>query len=341
MVRSEIGSEFWEIPLKKSGEDRMIPENASWFLSGRTALSFIIEDILLHRVFHTVALPSLCCHTMIEPFVQRGVEVQFYPVYPDDKGQLVQDLSQVRDCDGLLILDYFGYIRSVERDTFDGVIIRDVTHSLFCGVSEDADYVFGSLRKWAGFWTGGFAWKKDGTFFDISSGKTNADYVSLRQQAMEKKQQYIQGERNDKRYLELFAQAEELLDANQTIYAAAQKDIDAAQRIDVEYLRCRRRENAAVLLKNLGEFALFPELCEKDCPLTVPILVPDGKRDALRKYLIDREIYCPIHWPISELHQLDEQTKKFYQNELSLVCDQRYSVVDMERLSAVVWEFLG
>lgn len=52
-----------------------------------------------------------------------------------------------------------------------------------------------------------------------------------------------------------------------------------------------------------------------------------GDRDALRKYLIDNGIYCPIHWP-----EVMGATIGVRENELSLICDQRYSEGDMQAI---------
>lgn len=328
---SEIGSEFWEIPVC-SKENDTIPQRALWFGSGRMAERFVIEDIKKQRPFRSVAMPSWCCHTMIEPFVRNGVEVHFYPVYPDENGRLRQDLSQIPPCDGLFLVDYFGYSAETAIPAFTGSIIRDVTHSLFSGAKNDADYVFGSLRKWAGFWTGGYAWKNDGDFQCNASTQTNDAYVVLRRQAMEEKFQYLSGQRENKGYLSVFSQAEEMLELQTDIYTAADEDISAARQLNVELLCNRRRRNAEILLEAVGEMALFPELRAADCPLFVPILVPDRKRDAFRRHLIQQEIYCPVHWPVSEYHRLTPQTEKLYREELSLVCDQRYTENDMDRI---------
>ena len=87
--------------------------------------------------------------------------------------------------------------------------------------------------------------------------------------------------------------------------------------------------------------ALFPRLGERDCPLFVPILVPGGRRDALRRFLIEQDIYCPVHWPTSSFHRLTEVERRVYDEELSLVCDQRYGETDMERVLQAVEEFFG
>lgn len=346
MKRSEIGGEFWNIPQTEKPphqgiklEKSLFPESTSWFLSGRAALSCIIDDIRKTRPFRSVALPSWCCHSMIEPFLQRGVSVRFYPVYPDASGGLVQGLSEVFECDALVLMEYFGYKRSTIFSGFSGITIRDTTHSLFCSPCNDTDYTFGSLRKWAGFWTGGYAWKREGQFAPPNVLSTDEKYVHLRQIAMDEKRAYLQGERKEKKHLQLFAEAEAYLDAG--IFAgAAERDVTAAQHIDVDTLRYRRRENAVALLEAMKPYALFPELETEDCPLFVPVLIPNEHRNALRQSLINEEIYCPIHWPISSQHTLTKQTARLYEEELSLVCDQRYDLSDMERFVKVLRKYL-
>ena len=70
-------------------------------------------------------------------------------------------------------------------------------------------------------------------------------------------------------------------------------------------------------------------------------MVKDGKRDALRSYLLSRDIYCPVHWPLSEQHVgLSERAKEIYAEELSLVCDQRYKDEDMERTVQEIQKFM-
>lgn len=337
MKKLEIGSDFWDVPL--SNEVIRFPPQAAWFVSGRAALSFIIEDIQAGQPLHSAALPSWCCHTMIEPFLTHGVKVLFYPVYPAPNGGLVKDLSQLPPCDALLWLDYFGYTAQDSCPDFDGIMIQDVTHSVFSSPpSKDADYIFGSLRKWAGFLTAGYAWKQNSKFQIIPPTETDMHYVALRRKAMEEKQAYLQGKRANKEYLTIFAEAETLLDG--LCSGAAMQDIEAANHFDISAVRTKRRENAAVLLEAVSNMALFPNLEKGDCPLFVPVRIPAGKRDALRKYLISHEIYCPVHWPRSPLHQIGKLERKIYEEELSLVCDQRYGTGDMERIVNTIRDFL-
>ena len=333
----EIGSEFWDVPVIEKSRP-LFPDTVQWFLSGRSALQAILREL---KGAGSAALPSWCCDSMIRPFVDAGLDVRFYPVY--FRRGLVQELRT--DCDVLLLMDYFGYTPpKPELSGFGGIVIRDLTHSLFSASCTDADYYFGSLRKWAGFWTGGYAWTRDGRALPVAN-EGDQGYTALRRTAMELKNSYI-GQTplsdgtvvRDKAYLQVFGQAEDRLETAR-IAPADPRDIRLACRLDEASIRTRRRANARILMDALKPWLIFPELKDTDCPMFVPVLVPDGQRDALRRFLIGRDIYCPVHWPVSALHRLDERERFLYDHELSLVCDQRYSSGDMDRLADTVRQF--
>lgn len=327
MIRSEIGSEFWDVPVSNNVND-LFPRNTQWYLSGRSALSAILKS----NKIKTVALPSWCCDSMIKPFIDSGIRVKFY--YTDGVRQQIFDT----DCDAVLLMDYFGYSGySSVPDGYCGIVIRDVTHSLFSEIKMDADYYYGSLRKWCGVYSGGFAWSKRG--FIERAVESKEEIVELRRQAMKKKSDYIYGRLISKQYLDIFSEGEKYLDRLVGAYKAASEDIDRIKHLDIDFIRRKRRENATVLMEGLRPYCIFQELKDGDCPLYVPIMVK--QRDELRKWLISNEIYCPIHWPLTTMHSFDHSLKEIYYSELSLICDQRYQIDDMKRIVNAVKEGLN
>ena len=330
--QKEIGSEFWDVSI---GEDNSIfPESTQWFLAGRCALKAIIKELKNCR---TVAMPSWCCDSIVKPFVDAGMVVRFYPVHYDK--ELHQELSF--DCDVLFVMDYFGYTSPIlDLGSYKGIVIRDLTHSIFSATYSDADYYFGSLRKWCGIWTGGYAWTKDKHPL-LMEQIDDSGYIILRKKAMQLKNSYIHGWGvNDKEYLNVFNEAEKILEKI-GIAAAAERDVMLATKIDVGFISERRRANAKVLRKAFPDWLILRELKDTDCPMFVQIIVPNGRRDELRNFLIKNDIYCPIHWPVSEYHKLNKKEKFLYDNELSLVCDQRYTEDDMRRMVKVIETFMG
>lgn len=327
----EIGSEFWNVPTQEE-KVKFFPQSTQWFLSGRSALKAIINEL---EGCKTVALPSWCCDSVIKPFCDAGFTVYFYSVWFDHKIHI--DLRF--DCDVLFVMDFFGYTtKPIDYGSYKGVVIRDITHSVFSLAYTDANYYFGSLRKWCGVWTGGYAYSKDG--HKINSLRTDdGGYAQLRKQAMEMKESYLKDESVGKAYLQMFEVAENLLE-QADVLPAHERDVQLANRIDVGFIIRQRRANAELLRNEFSQWLLFPQMQKADCPMFVPVLVPDGKRNVLRRYLCEHSIYCPVHWPISNYHQLTSQEQIIYDNELSLVCDQRYTVEDMDRIITVIRQFM-
>ncbi len=337
-MRSEIGSWFWDVPVIEK-ENQYFNGDIEWFQCGRHGLRAIAVE-LRNRGIASIALPSWCCETMITPFANSGIAVSFYPVTVDVDGNFHQDMTQV-NAQALLVMDYFGFQAGDAHvpKNYHGVVIRDTTHRPFTGGYNDARYYVGSLRKWAGFWTGGYALGIKGVQYRLMP--SDPMFSGRRSAAMQLKENYILGcKGNKENFLELFSSAEDELEKCQ-INAAHKRDIDCAKHLDVDLIRGKRRENAQILIDGLKDICIFKQIEGIDCPLFVPVIVPDGKRDNLKQYLTANDIYCPVHWSISSFHNLTDEERFVYDNELSLVCDQRYNVNDMQRIINVVKEFLG
>lgn len=102
--------------------------------------------------------------------------------------------------------------------------------------------------------------------------------------------------------------------------------------VNIQRQREIRRRNAHVLYQALeGQVRFLFTEDRMDCPLFVPVFLPQG-RDELRQRLIRERIYCPVHWPRPKA----ACSSNLYDAELSLVCDQRYTERDMERMAAVL-----
>ena len=331
----EIGSEFW---TKQGVLNTENADNEIYLLSGRTALRFIIDDICQTRNFCKVLLPSYCCESMIEPFLSVGIDVQFYSVHAD-----CIDYPYENDADAVLLIDFFGYINP-ENETIarhekkaGKTVIYDATHKLDGNLAVEAyaDYSFCSYRKWF-YCNFARAVKHDGAFC-CDQLRMNTRYIELRDRAAEKKEKYIEGLTAEKEeFLKLFSTAEEMLDNDYIGYSG---ELVA---FDIDEIISGRRENASYLLgelKKIPEIQLWKDMVgEEDVPLFVPILVDPLVRCDLRSALIKESVYCPIHWPVSSYHG---ECNELYGMELSLVCDQRYGIADMERIVSIIKSYFN
>lgn len=344
MKRDEIGSEFWERPSQK-GSYRCTELNQNskrWFISGRTALDYIIRDIIKKCGVFSVAMPSYYCYSMVEPFLRNGIsEIEFYDVVPSVEG--IHISSQIT-ADVVYVIDYFGVSSKQVRDIVyessqkGKIIICDLTQSVFCrnDYADMYDYAFCSYRKW--FFSNA-AVAVTNREFDIDySVKEDEFFTRIRLEAAQEKDDYIHCITSEKGYLEKYHKADVSLKDHYVGFTPNHDEVKYVTYVDDDFIVRRRRENAAFILQELKEcantqFRLFTDIIgENEVPLFVPILLDNSVRYNLREYLKQQNIYCPIHWPITEYHnQLTQKQKALYNNELSLVCDQRYSLADMQR----------
>ncbi len=340
--KKEIGSEYWltdsteeRAPVWERFSDGELFAEKEFYVSGRSALHGIISDVKKERECRTAYLPSYCCDSMVAPFLDHGMTVEFYSVIPDSG--ICSVIDERKKCDVVLTVDYFGY--GSERCPLpEAVHIHDVTHSLLSGsCRNDADYIFGSLRKWGAVAGAGFAAKRKGSFLVHPERGEHRAFLELRRRGYSLKADYIlKGEGEKSPFLDAFSSAEELLDEDYAGYAADADSLLQAEEIGA----CaeKRRENAKRLLAALGNLRcvtpIYGEVGEECVPLFVPVLVKDGKRDALRSFLIKNRVYCPVHWP-----RHSGLGGELYENELSLICDQRYGPDDMDRTAELITEF--
>lgn len=357
MGYSEIGSEFWgndgfyddkvkRTPIVFTGQMK-------GFMCGRTALDYIIRDAVVDMGLESVLLPSYCCHTMIEPFLKNGIRIRFYSVKIGEKGFL-RELPEPDKNEALYLMPYFGF---EDLDVYEKSQIKqwkfcilDNTHSCFIDSViqyEDLNikYVFASYRKWANIIGYAAAYKVGSDFRFLPEFVSSKTYLAIKEQACHKKKLYIEENSGNKdEFLHLYKEAERMLDVDYVDHAALEAGIAAYEQFNRVKMKKCRRENAKFLLRELGRLENvgipFTSIKKDDCPLFVPILLQEDLRNHLRAYLIEKGIFCPIHWPISPVHELGIEEKKIYRQELSIICDQRYDLSDMQKIIDYICGFL-
>lgn len=325
----EIGSEFHRV-LPDGGHGFSYPIPGSLVFSGRTAIETVLKEIAGAK---KAILPSYCCYSMIQPFQDMGIEIEFYPVNYE-KG-LKADVDIPETTDIIFWCNYFGFMVPMpDLSEFRGVIIEDVTHSLLSErpYHSQSHYLVASLRKWEPIHSGGYCAIINGKFHHEPTMTPSLEYVRLKAAAMELKKEYLSDFDKEKkpRFLSMFEESNQWLAEN---YSGLSIDLwskDYLSSVDMEEQRQIRRKNAKVLYEGLGEKAQFLfSLEDMDCPLFVPILLHNRKE--VRKILTSNQIYCPVHWP-----RPNGCDSNLYEQELSLICDQRYNEKDMERIVSVL-----
>lgn len=205
----------------------------------------------------------------------------------------------------------------------------------------NSDYVLASFRKWMAIPGGALASKMNNVFNIDLLTMIHGEYVNLRVKGMRLKDLYISYRQIDKKsFLQIFKDAEKILDKHYKGYTIDNLSLSIINEIDINEIRSKRIENANYLLEgfstNLNINPLYKSINMSDCPLFLPIIIRSGSRDIFKKHLSENNVYCPIHWPKSELHKLNKKSEFIYDHILSIICDQRYSHGDMNRIIEIL-----
>ena len=290
-------------------------------------------------------MPAWCCDSMLAPFVAHGIYVDFYDVVHTESTESTEIICHTDFTDHtdiFYVTNYFGYENSIPVETVKRykeqgcIVLYDRTHSFL--MENDpylalADYSFSSIRKWMGVIGGA-----------VVDGKNDCQlkpypHLECKEQAMRMKKAFIEGDTSiDKQdFLNLYSEFGHHLAEDYQNYEMDDLSYALYKTEDMSAMRRKRRENAKYLHENLQGVKFIGELTENVVPLFVPVFFETTEqRNAVRKKLIEAQIYCPIHWPKPTLVPADFEANKIYDTELSLICDQRYDLTDMERMVTLI-----
>lgn len=304
--------------------------------TGRSALTLVLADWRRRRPgATTVWLPHYVCPSVVDAARASGFRLARYDDLPGQEGVL----PPAGDDDIVLAVHYFGF----PNPAISGLgprrwaLIEDAVQAAYtAGIGATGDYVIASLRKWWPAPDGAVAGARN--TWAVAAGLLPPDeaFVSRRLAA-----KLLRGTvSSEDRFLGWIAGSEADLPPavprqvswlSETLLAVA----DAAE------AAARRRTNWIVLADGLaGVMPVFPDLPDGVVPLAFPVIVPGGRRDALRRHLAARAIFCPIHW--ADLIDPPPSARALADGILSLPVDQRYGAADMRRiLDALALFFAG
>lgn len=322
---NDINKNFFEI-----GDDNLL------VMSGRTAIDIVIQDIIKNKTIKTVYFPSYSCNSMRDAFSNRGIKIEYYDVFFDGDS-LKYKIDVNKKCDVFFAMNYFGYsitnmdkyIKEFKKRNI--IVVEDITHSLLSKMnkSEYSDYYIASLRKWFPIYSGGIASKNCNKFkVDKDILEENEVVVKFKKQAMLLKEEYsfLENDIDKKKDLKntfssLYKESNKCIESNYINKKMDKESIDIIMNIDIEHIKEKIKLNVKTIYENLKryKFLISKEYNEDDCLLYVPLYIEKNELKRLKEIIYKEEYYCPSHWPIlPEINDL-------FENELSLVCDYRYS----------------
>ena len=306
------------------------------YSSGRAALYQILNYLKQEKGIMRILLPDYLCSSVLVPIKALGLEFAFYQI--DESLELEKEnLSELyKGRTAILLINYFGLknleiqIKAIRNIDEKAIIIEDDVQAYyeFLKPLGDVDFKFTSLRKTFAIPDGGLV-KTKYNMPVVDKPNTFGQYKAAA--ALLKSMR--EGNFNDKIYLEMFEKGESLID--EEIECGMSRIAEKLYYfVNDEHVKVRRLNNAHYLLEGLGKIGVKPMIPVKDgyVPLFIPIIVKN--RDVVRKAMFQKEIFCPVHWP---LEGLDLQRGRIMaEKELSLIIDQRYGRKEMDEIIAVI-----
>lgn len=337
-----IGGYFSFDPLK--GEENHFFEdlcpkdgNLKFLMSGRCGIYYVLEDIKLTDKKRVAYVPIYTCETVLAPFEKAGFELCFYDV--DKSMTPVFEDSVLDNISVILICGYYGfcnYDRDFVRKCSEKgiVVLEDTTHSIFSkdGIDEHCDYIVGSLRKWIGVPSGGFAIKTKGEF-TLPMLEPDPVHMSMRNYAMHTKKKvqenpdkYDVSELDDAttKYWDTEMMLRKIFDK----YKSDKQSIYIMKHFDVQDVINKRVSNYRYLLDNMkphpGLTIVFPLLTDKEVPSHFTLYARE--RSKTQDYLKQNGISTTAYWtkgPLIDLENHPDATY-IYDHVFSIPCDHRY-----------------
>lgn len=336
MVR-EIGSDFEMYEGENPPECRLFTQ-ATLLASGRQAIYNAVMMASAKRLW----IPAYFCYEVIDTLRSYGLEIAYYDDHPLAKVGESPVLMQLNPDEALLQVNYFGLRASNVRPNTVAVVIEDQTHNLTA--SGGGDVKVASLRKSLPVALGGAIFTSSQNTLTLSRSTETESLANRRYSYMRLKSMYLRGKISNKdTFRSGFVESEgevALLPISQ-IDSTSKKLIND---FDVYSLFSKKLQNWSYVNRRLGKRLDIMQPEDNSCiPFSVVALTADkSERDALRKYLISQSIYPAVLW-VMPPRQEDIYPEAFDLSErlLSLHCDYRYDLGDMERLCKVIEEFYG
>ena len=327
-----IGGEF---KISLPGIETTEAENGKFFASGRGALAAILRKIIsqintIHK-WGGVILPDYLCSSITQVCIDEKIPYQFYHIkenlVPDEKDLF----SKLEESSVVLLISYFGMIdikdvsEKIKKQNPNEIIIVDDVQNYYSQYSESTlwDYRFNSYRKWFAVPDGAKVFCKSGDI-DFPKEKNTFAQYKFSGNMLKNFSDWVE----DKLCLDLLEKGEELLNKDYNCECSKISNSLIPQ-IPFEKIKERRLENAVFLHTELEKLGIKHIYNSKCVPLFIPIFL--NNRSEIRKEMFKNNIFTPVHWPY-ETDKLNGNIKnQLYETELSLICDQRYSLEDMKR----------
>lgn len=342
-MQALIGGEFEIDPGYWPNEGLALETNLE-LPEGRFALFGTAREAVRWWVDHLappgpILVPAYCCRSVVQPFLEAGVPLRYYPVENDLSVDPARVRPLVAGAAAIQVIHYFGVPANKALFNLGIPVLEDAVQGLLSpDLRTNGDWAIGSLRKYFPVPDGALLVAKSPFIPPHLQQAEGGPYGRKRFGRMLKHHGLTLG--NAFIWAEALAilhETEEALDSATLIpHVMSDWSREALRGIDLGLFAAIRRANYEALLAALegipGIRPLLGPLAPGVVPYGLPILC-EG-RDELKAALLERGIYSVVHWDLPSDIDPEEFPDSFwlYKRLLTLPIDQRYGIAEMTRI---------
>jgi dTDP-4-amino-4,6-dideoxygalactose transaminase len=243
------------------------------------------------------------------------------------------------------VIDYFGRewgknIKHASQQQ-EAWVLEDASQALLTdGLGQNADFVLYSPRKFIGVPDGGILIDRRSVFGTSPElERPPADWWIPQLNAWVRRGQFDREGANseDRSWYRLYREAKKNAPSKPcSMSKLSRRLIDGA--FEYPTISEKRRQNYKFLADNTEYSSILGALEKKEVPVGFVVRSEsEEERSEVKEMLIDEHIYPPIHWNL-ENHVPKKYKKSHVLSEeiLTIPCDQRYSIEDMNRILCVI-----
>jgi len=244
------------------------------------------------------------CPTILFPFKELDIKYEFYRVDRnliidiDDLAKRVNEKTKAA-----FFINYFGFNQPdkvknvlIKLKELGIIIVQDVVQDFYVPNEEIiGDYAFISFRKF--FPCEGSVIISNDEIGDVVIKGKNKAYFSDKLKGRFWRYCHYKYGCNEKRFLVAFENAHDAYHLPKNIKFRSYDEY-VLNRIDFEKDKETRQNNFKILLEHFSNSAVFKSLPDNVVPLVFPVFVND--RNNFKRKLRENNIFCPVHWRLSD-----------------------------------------
>ena len=286
--------------------------------SARNCLKYLIKTQQIDKVY----LPAYCCDSLIEPLIAEQVKYEFYTI---NRQLEIVNIPELLANEKIIYINYFAlksdYVSELVKKLGSNLIL-DNTQAFYEQPITGVD-TFYSPRKFFGVADGGYLYTSSSEQLDIEKDDSS-HRVSQLIGRLEKSANAFYSEYKKSEFSLM----------NEEIRGMSNFTSQILSSVDYEKVALIRQRNFWALHAMLLGNNEFKELSlGAAVPMVYPFLTE--KSGKVKEKLRQASIYTATYWN-DALNRTSDIEKNFIKNMVCLPIDQRMTISDLQRMTAVI-----